>query len=334
MRIDTISNRGEWDRFWESHAPHALFQTWAWGEVVKRQSIPLIRFGLYDGSRLIGIFQIVIVRARRGTYVHVRHGPVIIGTDPEVWECIITFLQNFAKGQRASFIRMSPPFEDTQPYRKLLSSFRMMPAAVHEVDAERCWVLDITPSEDSLLSGMRKTTRYEIRRSEKVGIRVVSSTDPTDLDKFFGLYQETSKRQHFVAHIGIRDEFEVFAGEGNAVLLLGYHEHTLLSAAIILCSGRQAIYHHGASSPTKLPVNYAVQWEAIRMAKKRSLKRYNFWGIAAPVAKNHPWQGLTLFKTGFGGQEVRSIHAYDLPLSPRYWVTRSIEWWEMRKRGY
>lgn len=334
MRIDTISNRGEWDRFWGEHAPQALFQSWAWGEVVKRQSIPVARFGLYDGSCLVGMYQVVTVRARRGTYLHIRHGPVIIGTNPEVWECIITFLQNFAKDQRASFIRMNPPFEDTKTNHILLRSFGMRPAAVHEVDAERCWVLDITPDEESLLSGMRKTTRYEIRRSEKVEIRVVSSTDPTDLDKFFGLYQKTSQRQHFVAHTGIRDEFEVFAGEGNAVLLLGYHEHTLLSAAIILFSGRQAIYHHGASSPTKFPVNYAVQWKAIREAKRRGMRIYNFWGIAPAVTKNHPWQGLTLFKTGFGGQEVRTIHAHDLPLSPRYWVTRSIEWWEMRKRGY
>lgn len=334
MRINTVSDRATWEHFREIHAPGALFQSWNWGEVVRRQSIPLARFGLYDGSRLIGIFQVVTVRARRGTYLHVRHGPIIIGINPKVWEFIITFLQNFAKGQCASFIRMNPPFEDTETNRTLLCSFGMRPAAVHEVDAERCWVLDITPSENSLLSGMRKTTRYEIRRSGKAGIRIVSSIDPTDLDKFFGLYQETSKRQHFVAHIGIQDEFEVFAGEGNAVLLLGYHEHTLLSAAIILFSGDQAIYHHGASSPTKLPVNYAVQWEAIRMAKKRGLKWYNFWGIAPPATNNHPWRGLTLFKIGFGGQEMRSIHAHDLPLSPRYWVTRSIEWWEMRKRGY
>lgn len=334
IRIIEISNRGIWERFWEARAPHALFQSWTWGDVVGRQSLPVTRFGFYNESRLTGIFQVVTVRARRGTYLHIRHGPIIIGTDPEVWECIITFLQNFAMEQHASFIRMSPPFEDTEPYRKLLRSFGMRPAVVHEVDAERCWMLDIIPSEDLLLSGMRKTTRYEIKRAIKEGVIVENSEDPKSLQSFFDLYNQTATRQGFVPHQGIREEFDVFAKVHRALLFTGVHEGKTTAAAIVLFMGNEAIYHHGASAISRIGVSYLVQWEAIREAKRRGVRVYNFWGIAPPGAQGHPWQGLTLFKTGFGGREARTIHAHDLPLSPRYWVTRGIEWWEMRKRGY
>lgn len=334
MRIDAIGDRHVWERFWESHAPQALFQSWLWGEVIKRQSLPIERFGLYDGSRLVGIFQVVTVSARRGTYLHLRHGPILIDNKPDTLEHVVKFLRAHAKGKHASFVRMSPPFEDTDDRRLFLRSLGMLPSAVHEVDAERCWVVDITPREETLISNMRKTTRYEIRRAEKLGVRVVSSADPADLDKFFDLYQETSKRQHFVVHRGIREEFEIYAGENKAVLLLGYYQRSSLSAAIVLFSGNQAIYHHGASVRTKLPVSYAVQWEAIRQAKRRGMHIYNFWGIAPLDQENHPWRGITVFKTGFGGNEVRTMHAHDLPLSATYWATRSIEWWECLRRGY
>lgn len=336
MKLDIreVTDKELWDGFVFARSPDALFQTWTWGEVLGRQRKKSWRFGLFQGNKIIGIFQVVRVSARRGTYLHIRHGPIISASDSEAWKYITVFLKKFAGEHHACFIRISPRISDSEYNNTLLKSFGMLPAAVHEVDAERCWVLDITPDKDTLLAGMRKTTRYEIRRTEKMGIFVKITEDTAELDAFFDLYQKTSKRQHFVAHGGIREEFEVFIREKKAVLLLGFHEQILLSAAIILFSGDQAIYHHGASMLTKFPVNYAVQWEAIREAKRRGMRNYNFWGIAPPIVQNHPWQGLTLFKTGFGGKEVRTIHAHDLPVSPRYWVTRGIEWWEKKRRGY
>lgn len=333
LQIDAIDDRHEWERFWESHAPSALFQSWLWGEVILRQSLPLFRFGLYDGSRLAGIFQVVVVRAKRGTYLHVRHGP-ILSPSMKQWRFVTNFLKDLAKREGASFIRVSPPMDDSVGHRTLLQSLGLLRAATHEVDAERCWVLDIIPSEEALLSGMRKTTRYEIRHAQHLGVRVVSTTTLTDLDKFFSLYRQTARRQHFVEHRGIREEFDVFVKEKKAVLLLGYYQQDLLSAAIILFLGDQAIYHHSASIHTKYSVGYAVQWEAIRQAKRHGMKTYNFWGIAPPDRPNHPWRGITLFKTGFGGREIRTIHAYDFTRSPRYWMIRGIELWERLRRGY
>ncbi|MBI3342879.1 peptidoglycan bridge formation glycyltransferase FemA/FemB family protein [Candidatus Gottesmanbacteria bacterium] len=334
MNISIITERSVWERFWEQEAPQALFQSWLWGDVVKRQAIPVTRFGLYDGSRLIGIFQVVTVRARRGTYLHVRHGPIFSTQTLPYWASTLASLQSLAHGERAWFLRMSPQLDDSSAHRELFRSLGLIPSVTHEVDAERCLLLPLGQSEEELLAGMRKTTRYEIRRAEKVGIRVVSSTDPADLDTFFDLYRQTSKRQHFVEHKGIREEFEQYCKEGDAILLLGYHEHTLLSAAVILFSGNQAIYHHGASIPSKFPANYAVQWEAIRVAKKRGIAWYNFWGVSSRENQSHPWYGHSLFKRGFGGSERVTIHAHDVPTSGLYWVTRAIEWWEERLRGY
>lgn len=334
LQIKVISEAKTWEDFWNTQAPRALFQSWLWGEVVRRQSIPIIRFGLYENSRLVGIFQVVTVRARRGTYLHIRHGPIFITQKIQYWRSMLKSLQSLTREERAWFCRISPQIDDSPDHKKLFASLGFIRSVVHEVDAERCLLLSLGQSEEELLAGMRKSTRYEIRRAEKLGVHVVSSTDPADLDIFFDLYQETSKRQHFTAHKGIREEFKEYTKEGKAVLLLGYHENMLLSTAIILFSGNQAIYHHGASIPTKFPVNYAVQWEAIRMAKKRGLAWYNFWGIAPEGNQVHPWYGHSLFKRGFGGSEMVVIHAHDFSTSGFYPITRAIEWWEERRRGY
>lgn len=334
LQINIVTEAKIWEDFWSTYAPQALFQSWLWGEVVKQQSIPIVRLGLYEGSKLVGIFQVVTMRARRGTYLHVRHGPIFATQKVEYWKCVLSHLKIFAIKERAWFCRISPQMDDSPANHRLLRSLGLVPSAVHEVDAERCLHLSLSQTEDELLSAMRKTTRYEIRRAEKMGVHVISSVDPADLDNFFDLYKETSKRQHFVAHSGIREEFEIYSRQEKVILLLGYHEKSLLSAAIILFSGNQAIYHHGASLNSKFPVNYAVQWEAIRTAKKRGYKFYNFWGVAPEENQSHPWRGHSLFKRGFGGIEAVQIHAQDYPVSPLYWLTRSIEWWQERSRGY
>lgn len=334
MRINTVSDRATWEHFRETHAPGALFQSWNWGEVVRRQSIPLARFGLYDGSRLTGIFQVVTVRARRGTYLHVRHGPIFAHADIALWEQIVAFLVVRAKQERAWFIRVSPPLVDSDEHKKLLHSLGMTPSAAHEVDAERCWILNVLPDEESILTAMRKTTRYEIRRAIKDGVVVEQTQDQKRLSEFFALYKQTAARHSFVPHQGIGEEFAEFVKEDQAILFLGSIQDRLTAAAIILFVGDQAIYHHGASVPGGSGISYLVQWEAIREAKHRGMRWYNFWGISPEGALNHPWHGITAFKKGFGGQESLTVHAHDLPVSPLYWVTRAVEWWEVLKRGY
>jgi len=332
--ITSMTSAKNWDDFVLQYAPSALFQSWLWGEVQVKMSQKFWRFGLYDDKKLVGVFAILKVSARRGTFFHVRHGPVFSSQRREYWEEFLRFVKDLAKKENAWFVRISPLIDDSNENHLLLKSFGMQPAAIHAMDAELCWVLDIQRLKEELLVGMRKTTRYEVRQAEKLGVKVIHSTDAKDLASFFLLYQVTSTRQGFVPHQGIGEEFEIYALQKKALLLLGQYEGKILAGAVILFYGNQAFYHHGASLVTKIPVSYLVQWEAIQEAQKRGMKVYNFWGIAPEDKPNHPWRGITLFKKGFGGREIKYIHAHDLPISPWYPFSRSVETIRRIRKGY
>lgn len=293
-----------------------------------------MRFGMYEGGSLVGVAQATLVRARRGSFLHVRHGPILISNDAERWRETLAFLSAEAKRLGCWFVRLSPVLDDSQANRSLFASFGALPAAIHRMDGEYCWVLDLDVPAEQLLVSMRKTTRYEIKRATKLDVKVYSTMDPKYLKEFFDLYEKTSTRHGFVPHSGIREEFELFAKKKQAILYLGKHEGNTIAAAIILYFGNQAIYHHGASLSSKAPVSYAVQWEAIQDAQKRGMKVYNFWGIAPETSPKHPWRGITLFKTGFGGRLVEHLHAQDLPVSPLYRIPRTIETVRRILRGY
>ena len=213
----------------------------------------------------------------------------------------------------------------------MFAGLGLRPAPIHAMDAEYTWVLRLDDSEEVLLANMRKTTRYLVRQAEKLGVKVVASQKIAD---FLELYEQTAERQHFVPHRGIAAEFTEFVKRGAAELLVATHAGKRIAAAVILYFGQEAIYHHGASIASKIPASYLLQWYAIKEAKKRGLTWYNFWGIAPEDKPNHPWQGITLFKKGFGGELRSFIHAHDLPVSPFYRIAATVETVRKRLKHY
>jgi peptidoglycan pentaglycine glycine transferase (the first glycine) len=334
LSFQSIDDRKIWDAFWNSYGSEAMFQSWIWGEVQQKSDIKVWRLGAYKEKKLVSIFQIVKVEARRGSFLHIRHGPIIPDADLSFAEQIISFLKTMAKNEHCLFVRISPLIENSDEHRNLLRSLGFYPAAIHAMDAEYCWVLDLSPSEEELLKNMRKTTRYEIKRAVNAGATVIQTKKKEDLHFFLELYDETSKRQGFVQHHGIMEEFELFSKEDQAMLFLGNWKGEVVSAAIVLFCGKQAIYHHGASIRSEIPLSYLIQWEAIKEAKRRGMVVYNFWGIAPEEKENHPWKGITLFKKGFGGGPKSYIHAHDLPVSPLYILPRTIETVRRIRKGY
>lgn len=331
-----IADKKEWNTFIGQYGEWSLFQSYEWGEVAQKSNTKIVRLGFYADGRLIALALVEKVMARRGTFLQSRQGPVLI-PEPNAqqllhyWKFISQTLVSHAKQEKALFVRISPMVTADSESAKIVIRLGFRPAPIHAMNAEHCWVLDIDKSLEEILAGMRKTTRYLVRQSEKSGVEVKIASD---MSEFLHLYHETSTRQHFVPHTGIAEEFSIFSETGHTLLLLGYHEKILLSAALIIFFGKQAIYHHGASIPSKIPVSYAIQWRAIQEAKKRGCALYNFWGIAEESNARHPWHGLTLFKKGFGGHEMEFMHASDLPISPLYMIPYTVETIRKIRKGY
>jgi len=334
IAINEITSALDWESFLLRQQPTALFQSWLWGELQKKLGNRVWRWGLFRNRELVGILQIVKISARRGPFLHIRHGPVLIDHSLKNWQKILDRVLVLAKNEKVWFIRFSPQIPYRADNQRIFRELGMREAPIHAMDAEHCWVLELGKSEEELLAACRKTTRYEIRRAEKLAVEIVKTTSEHDLKSFLTLYRATARRQGFITHLGLEEEFQVFAGKNQALLILAKYHGELLAGAIIIFYGPQAIYHHGASLPSKIPASYLVQWEAIREAKKRGFQVYNLWGIAPDNKPRHPWQGITLFKKGFGGHETVYLHAHDLPIALGYWLAWAIETWRRVRKGY
>jgi len=64
----------------------------------------------------------------------------------------------------------------------------------------------------------------------------------------------------------------------------------------------------------KMP-NYLLQWEAMRSAREKGCTVYDLWGAPDTFDPNDPMYGVYRFKEGLGAEVVRTVGAWDYPVS-------------------
>lgn len=322
MNIHEIKNEKEWDEYFNRIESPSFLQAWEWGEVQKLLGYKIVRLGLYNKEKLSGIAQVIKIKAKRGNFIFIPHGP--ISDNPKINSELIKYLKDICNKEGFSHIRISPILEDTGRNRKIYSDAGFKESPIH-MHAENIWVLPLNKPEDQLLADMRKTTRYLIRKAIKDGVEIQKARDEQALDSFWKIYQKTAIRENFTPFSKkyILSEFKEFDKTGNAMFFIGKESKNgkVVSAALILFTKSSAFYHQGASLHSKIPVSYLMQWEAIKEALERGCKLYNFWGIAPTEDPQHPWYGLSLFKKGYSGYQIDYLPTQDLVISYRYYLS-------------
>lgn len=313
---------------WEeqiTHFPYANFlQSWNWGQFHASLGKSVHYLSILSSTKVVGNALVVTEKARRGTYLTIAGGPLLHWNnfDAEtVLDALLTKLSEIAKKENALFVRVRLQEKDSPKLRKLLSQNNFNLSPMH-LTADLTLQLNLTKPAEQLLIEMRKNTRYEIKRAQKLGITTRFSQNPDEIKAFYEEQLAVAKRHNFVpfSYQFLQKQFEAFVQDNQVVLIHSYENDTLLATAFIIFYNNEAVYHYGISTEAnaKLPGSYACQWAAIQEAKKRGVTRYNFWGIAPEHEKTHRFAGVGLFKRGFGGEEVAYVPAYDYAFSWQY----------------
>lgn len=324
-----------WEEFLALHPEANFLQSWYWGEFHKAYGNIIHRTGFYSGKTLVGVMLSVVEDAKRGRYLTVPGGPIIDWENNKISQIFVSEIKRIAKENNCVFVRVRPQLEANEFSRNIFNHYGFINAPTH-LHAELTTQLDITKFEDEILANMRKATRYEIKKAIRLGITVSKTDDSAAMKTFYNLQVETAERQGFVpfSYKYLHEQFKAFSQAKKVLLYSAEFEKKILAQAFIIFYGTEAAYHYGVSTEDgrKYPGAYLIQWEAIKDAKNRGLKRYNFWGVSPEAQKDHRFSGLSLFKRGFSGADFAYLHARDLILNrQRYAFSWMIE--NIRKRA-
>lgn len=314
-----------WENF-NINSPHSSFlQSYAWGNFQASQNKKIIRLAVEESklrggftaqNKLVAIAQIILHPLPLGrSYFYIPHGPIIL--DEEEKEVILRTITDktheLARREKASFLFMEP----TQNFDRI--SF--LSKSKKHIQTETTLILDINKSKKEILAQMKGKTRYNLKLSKRKGVSVESSKNLEDVSEFLRLAKSTSNRDEFKLHPDnyYKDMIRILSEDDLVELFLAKYKEKVIAAIIVVYYGKTATYLHGASDykHRNLMATYLLQWSAIKKARKRGCKKYDFWGVAHADDPEHKWAGFTRFKKGFAPNNkiIEYPGPYEYPFS-------------------
>lgn len=309
---------------------------WAWAAVAAFDGEPQRRFVVEEGGGLTALAAAQERRLAGGrTFWYVPHGPVLDYRAPDATrrlDAMIAGLREAGRERRALAVKLEPRVESGSPEATGFEadSLRRVPGTL-QVGQTRIVELG---DDDALLAGFDKDTRYAVRRAEREGVSVTSTSDASDLRAVDALHQlvgETQRRAGFQLPplARYRTVWSALAPDGRAAIFEARREERLLAAAMLVVEGERSFYlfsgsHREAPGEPKHYASYALQWAMMLHARERGARLHDLWGVAPPNADpGHPWHGVGLFKKGFGGREVVWAGSWDIVVDPGLYRLRA-----------
>ncbi len=334
MKIIDIEDREQWDSFVTKHPEANFLQSWDFYEFHKDRGNEVVRRAAIDEEgEILGVYAGVVEKAKRGKHLAIAGGPILDWNNQELVQKIFEDMKTEGKKHHCVFVRVRPQLEAEKGI-PLLEKLGLKRAPMY-LSVEYAGVLDLNKNEEEILKGMRQRLRRALRKAEKNQITVEKSTNPADIKEFYNIQLETAGRHGFVAFSEdfFTKQFAAFAKNGEAVLYTARYNGEVLAQNFMIFYGNEASYHYGVSSElgTKLSGAPLLHMEAMRDARERGIKRYNFWGIVGEDETWHRFYGVSQFKRGFGVDELKYTPAHDIILEKgKYAFTKLIE--DVRKK--
>ncbi len=253
-------------------------------------------------------------------------GPVF---DPkknkQAGEFLVKEVAKRLKKEGGMFWRFDPYFENNPGSKFPESGFKIQKATQNYQPTDTLEI-DLTKSNDQILSEMKRKGRYNINLARKKGVKIVAISagqfTDQDLADFWELNNQTTQRDKFSGHEKSYYEKLLKELKGQAVLFFAEVENKKIATAISTFCGKKAIYYFGASSSDpqvrNLMAPYLLQWEMMQYAKKKNCQTYDFLGIAPEGEKHHSYAGISEFKWKFGGERKTYMGGQEVVFD-RFW---------------
>ncbi|MCA1755591.1 MAG: peptidoglycan bridge formation glycyltransferase FemA/FemB family protein [Spirochaeta sp.] len=338
-----------------------LLQSEFWARFKALRGHEVFRFAVNDGNERAPL-RALSRRLGPDTYgVYVPHGPEIepgIGSEGQQLEALAEQLREqlpswcvavrFDLPWRSPYIEpdyfdevgewQGPPAARVRELRMNFGTeARLLRKAPTDLQPPDTVIVDLSISEQQLLTAMKSKTRYNIGLATRRGVRVRAGRE-RELDTFYRLYKETALRQGITAE-DIQYFIDLFyaakdphgeldtGGATRPALYFAEYKQRPLAAAIVLHHSTKAYYLYGGSSSEdrQLMPSHLLQWQAMRAARNAGCRSYDLFGLPPNSASHHPMHGLYQFKLGFPGRMEHYRGCWDYPFQPdRYDFTSAV----------
>lgn len=335
LKIRIIENQRQWTEFIANKALSSSFmQSWEWADFQKDElGKDVYMLGIYSGDDLVSVCSAISEQTRFGAFIECQRGPIISKDFVEEYPDVVKKIVSYFRNKGYIFIRIDPELHITESdiqeklvrvgFIKAVSNFR----------PEIVWKLDISDqNEEDIMKGMRKNSRYSLRKGLKSKLHVRSSKSMDDLEGFVSMIYDLGEKKGFtpLSRSYYRSQFKSLSNDGVIRLYIAEYESQPIASALFGFYNGEVSYLHAATTGehSKTQPAYVLVWKAIQDALELGYESINLWGVLDDdeYKPGHADFGFSSFKRGFGGELVKYIGTYEYPFNPiKYRMIRFIE---------
>ena len=282
LRIKRLPYDPEWwGKTLETFSDRTIFQSPAWLAFLKEtQNGDVIIAAVRDGNSLLGYFSGLIVR---------RFGVPLLGSPLPGWTTSYMGFNLHSDIPRSQLIDplRKFAFQELGCVHLELMDRRLSTEEVegHYSRRDYCgFEIDLTRSEEELLSRIKKASRRCMKTAERLGVQVEEAWDEGFAEDYYAQIQDVFARQRLVPTYSIervRSLMRHLLSTGNLLLLRGRDPegHTVSTGIVIAMNG--VAYWWGGASWHKyqhLRPNEPLFWHSMLYWKARGIKTLDLGG--------------------------------------------------------
>lgn len=309
VRELNTSETEDWDLLIKANPQGCFMQTSVWADFKQLEGYQTFRYGLFKNNILVGgCIYYLYPHTNQANLLFIPGGPNLPEIDTEIAiELLLHKGEIIAKEKGAIALRIEPLWTEKPNY---LPSFVRAPADLLPCET---LLIDLQPTTDEILAAMKPKGRYNIRLSQRHGVKIEFSSDSQTIPRFYDLFWETVQRQEFFGEpygFFINLCQTLFAANMAEIGLATWNGEIVAAIIVVYC-GYTATYLYGGSSllHKQVMANYGLHWQAIQRAKMRGCQVYDFYGFTRDV--DHSYAKFSQFKSRFGGRHIKNIGAHD-----------------------
>jgi lipid II:glycine glycyltransferase (peptidoglycan interpeptide bridge formation enzyme) len=317
VEVDTV-RAAEWSELLGLFADANIYQTWSYG-AIRWGEWNLSHLVLRRNREVVGLAQVRIACPRfvkRGV-AYLRWGPLcqLLGHKLEletVRQMAIALHEEYVRKRRL-FLRILPnAFAGSQRadlYQAAFSQFSK--ASANHANAERTFLLDLSPSLEELRKKLDQKWRNQLNRAEKNNLTIVEGSRATEYKVFAQVYEKMRSRKKFDTTVDVGEFGRICEDLPLGLklkILICEHQGKPVSSIVCSAVGNTGIYLLGATHDEGLNTKgaYLLQWTMIKWLKENGFQFYDLGGIDP---EQNP--GVYHFKQGFSGEDVTRIAPFE-----------------------
>lgn len=166
-------------------------------------------------------------------------------------------------------------------------------------------IIDLKQDLEIIWKNMSKSScRYEVRRAEREGIKIIIDQRFEDFIKMYKLFTKTKKIKKSNFTVQFMKKYGVlFIAELNGKIMGGQFYLRDKSNMRLLLAPSKRLNVDGKDSILVGSGNRLIIWEAIKYAKEKGIKEFDFGGYYHGK-DNRQFSSVSEFKKSFGGEIV------------------------------